>query len=470
MTLDPALKAKFRRITASIVKYVEVAHGMSLAGLVCEFVRDQTGEIYLLAVLHTEWSSATAVGSTNLAHAGRHNLAAPHVFEVKAAAAAGNAAGRGGGAASSLERTFASMQTSAEQEQEEEDPGEAALRAAGLRRVSGPGTDSVSVHGADASLSGYDDADELGERDASPAGHVVGLEETDVSDPEGWERRGSGVFREGAASLSAEMSSPRLLPRRTPSASISLGTSSALDRARELRNSADGSITAGRHSSAAATPFSTAGNRPTGATRVRPGSAVPQRTSYAASVAASDDPSLTTSPRRRAAAQRKYTTHAAAERFMPMHGVYGEGNQAAASAHLSAIKANAAAGSVSGGASDKKTRPLSASAAAALRHGHGGTARGDGVSAAAGYPLARGSVPTGGTRPGVAFGGQAGGDVKRAGRPAMRSQLGQDLDATLDELHFQSELADASAAKLAALEEDRASVVKVGPDPAPQSP
>ena len=50
--------------------------------------------------------------------------------------------------------------------------------------------------------------------------------------------------------------------------------------------------------------------------------------------------------------------------------------------------------------------------------------------------------------------------MKRAGRPAMRSQLGQDLDATLDELHFQSELADASAAKLAALEEDRASVVK----------
>jgi chromosome segregation ATPase len=60
----------------------------------------------------------------------------------------------------------------------------------------------------------------------------------------------------------------------------------------------------------------------------------------------------------------------------------------------------------------------------------------------------------------VAFGGQSGGDVKRAGRTAMRSQLGQDLDATLDELHFQSELADASAAKLAALEEDRHSVVK----------
>ena len=66
VTLDPALKAKFRRITASIVKYVEVAHGMSLAGLVCEFVRDASGEIYLLAVLHTEWTSATSVGAANL--------------------------------------------------------------------------------------------------------------------------------------------------------------------------------------------------------------------------------------------------------------------------------------------------------------------------------------------------------------------------------------------------------------------
>ena len=38
----------------------------SSAGLVCEFVRDASGEIYLLAVLHTEWTSATSVGAANL--------------------------------------------------------------------------------------------------------------------------------------------------------------------------------------------------------------------------------------------------------------------------------------------------------------------------------------------------------------------------------------------------------------------
>ena len=54
-----------------------MAHGMSLAGLVCEYVRDAAGEIHLLAVLHTEWSGATSVLDSNLVGRCRLTLSNP---------------------------------------------------------------------------------------------------------------------------------------------------------------------------------------------------------------------------------------------------------------------------------------------------------------------------------------------------------------------------------------------------------
>ena len=297
--------------------------------------------------------------------------------------------------------------------------------------------------------------------------------------------------------LSAEMSSPRLLSRRAPVASAGV---SALERGKDQRRSIDRPLTAG--SSRQGGGNSLPGSRSNSATRARPSSAVGLGGGGAAAAAAAAaartsgagaHPSPATSPQRRRGGSGggggggggvQYKTHAATEKFMPIHA---GGNQTAATAHLSAIKANSMSVSStpfsatntntsavftrSGGGGAGKVRPASASAAAALKAHMGGTpasAAGGGSAyhaSVAGTPgtrmgTAHGSVPVGGTRPGVAFGCQSGGDVKRAGRPAMRSQLGQDLDATLDELHFQSELADASAAKLAALEEDRASVVK----------
>ena len=440
VSLDPAVKAKFRRITASIVKYVEVAHGMSLAGLVCEYVRDHSGEIYLLSVLHTEWSLASAVGSINLAHAGREGLAAPHVLKGRHPATEGESA---------LERRFAEAQGGGLPRRD----NESEMRSAGLRPVSSAGGASRGggreAEGREPPFSTtyYDEDDnEYGDEDRShqhsvlisAAGPVIGLDEsTTQSALDEWAPQGG---RAGGAPprLSAEISSPRLLSRRTPIATVG---GSALERAKEQRRSIDQPLTA------TPGPSSRGGSGDHNQSLPRHGATL-------------------TRQRPASAAAHRPTPAPATERLMSVQGM---GSHSATVAHLSAIKANttmidrrvstvAGSGSFvrSGGGGGAimstgpktKARPASASAAAALRHGVPTGVRAERVA------------PVGGTRPGVAFGGHAGGDIKRAGRPAMRSQLGQDLDATLDELHFQSELADASAAKLAALEEDRASVVR----------
>ena len=38
-------------------RYIELAHGLTLGGIVCEYIKDVSGKIYLLSVLRTEWAS-----------------------------------------------------------------------------------------------------------------------------------------------------------------------------------------------------------------------------------------------------------------------------------------------------------------------------------------------------------------------------------------------------------------------------
>lgn len=52
-------------------RYIQVAHGLSLGGIVCEYIKDASGKVYLLSVLRTEWASnatiAAAGGEMSLA-------------------------------------------------------------------------------------------------------------------------------------------------------------------------------------------------------------------------------------------------------------------------------------------------------------------------------------------------------------------------------------------------------------------
>lgn len=46
-----------RRAAHGVVQYVQKARGLTLRGLVCEFVRDAAGEVYFLGTLRTDWAS-----------------------------------------------------------------------------------------------------------------------------------------------------------------------------------------------------------------------------------------------------------------------------------------------------------------------------------------------------------------------------------------------------------------------------
>lgn len=58
--VDHVLKMQFRRLTQHLVNYIERAHGLTLGGIVCEYIRDANGKPYLLAILRTEWASNAA--------------------------------------------------------------------------------------------------------------------------------------------------------------------------------------------------------------------------------------------------------------------------------------------------------------------------------------------------------------------------------------------------------------------------
>jgi hypothetical protein len=45
---------QLRKLTAHLVKYIERAHGLTLGGIVCEYIRDVDGKVYLLSVMRTE--------------------------------------------------------------------------------------------------------------------------------------------------------------------------------------------------------------------------------------------------------------------------------------------------------------------------------------------------------------------------------------------------------------------------------
>jgi len=70
--VEPTLKMQLRKLTAHLVRYIQRAHGLTLGGIVCEYIRDISGKIYLLSVLRTEWASNAAgrgsgsLGATNL--------------------------------------------------------------------------------------------------------------------------------------------------------------------------------------------------------------------------------------------------------------------------------------------------------------------------------------------------------------------------------------------------------------------
>lgn len=55
--LDPALKMAARKAAHGLVQYVQKAHLLTLRGLVCEFVRDSGGHLWLLGPLRAEWAS-----------------------------------------------------------------------------------------------------------------------------------------------------------------------------------------------------------------------------------------------------------------------------------------------------------------------------------------------------------------------------------------------------------------------------
>ncbi|KAG2428600.1 hypothetical protein HYH02_014302 [Chlamydomonas schloesseri] len=72
--VDPTLKMEFRKLTSHLVKYIEKAHHLTLAGIVVEWIRDVNGKIYLLSVLRTEWA-------TNASGHGAGSLAAANLTE-----------------------------------------------------------------------------------------------------------------------------------------------------------------------------------------------------------------------------------------------------------------------------------------------------------------------------------------------------------------------------------------------------
>ncbi|KAL6756783.1 hypothetical protein V8C86DRAFT_2641239 [Haematococcus lacustris] len=70
--VEPGLKMQLRKLTAHIVKYIERAHGLTLGGLVCEYIRDADGKVFLMSVMRTEWTStAGGQGAGSLASAGK---------------------------------------------------------------------------------------------------------------------------------------------------------------------------------------------------------------------------------------------------------------------------------------------------------------------------------------------------------------------------------------------------------------
>ncbi|GFR40226.1 hypothetical protein Agub_g794 [Astrephomene gubernaculifera] len=108
--VDPSLKMEFRKLTSHLVKYIEKAHRLTLAGIVVEWVRDAYGKIYLLSVLRTEWAS-NACGNGGGSLSAANLLEEPQEVEETGPAATANSiislanggtgnggAGSGGGA------------------------------------------------------------------------------------------------------------------------------------------------------------------------------------------------------------------------------------------------------------------------------------------------------------------------------------------------------------------------------------
>ncbi|GAX78783.1 hypothetical protein CEUSTIGMA_g6220.t1 [Chlamydomonas eustigma] len=58
--VEPILKMQLRKTTAHLVKYIQMAHNLTLGGIVCEYIKDASGKVYLLSVLRTEWASNAA--------------------------------------------------------------------------------------------------------------------------------------------------------------------------------------------------------------------------------------------------------------------------------------------------------------------------------------------------------------------------------------------------------------------------
>lgn len=84
--VDPALKMQLRKLTAHLARYIQRAHNLTLAGIVCEYIRDVSEKVYLLSVLRTEWASnAAGSGAGSL---GAAVLLSPTTDEVGAEAAA----------------------------------------------------------------------------------------------------------------------------------------------------------------------------------------------------------------------------------------------------------------------------------------------------------------------------------------------------------------------------------------------
>jgi hypothetical protein len=44
-SVEPSLKMQLRKLTAHIVKYIQRAHGLTLGGIVCEYIRDADGKV-----------------------------------------------------------------------------------------------------------------------------------------------------------------------------------------------------------------------------------------------------------------------------------------------------------------------------------------------------------------------------------------------------------------------------------------
>lgn len=55
--VDPSLKMRMRKAAHGVVQYVQKAAGLTLRGLVCEFVRDGSGDVFFMGVLRADWAS-----------------------------------------------------------------------------------------------------------------------------------------------------------------------------------------------------------------------------------------------------------------------------------------------------------------------------------------------------------------------------------------------------------------------------